>query len=294
MFQGETAEAVRITADQALAGGILAACTGAAAPLIAAGVRHICPGRTVFFARWGFSHVALILLVVLLAGQLAAFSFLPEDAAQAGLLVQLAASAFVLGAPVALVFFWAGRLDPDGIACLGLRRTRTLRAVGAGLFAYFAVLPGIFGTLMLWPWLLERLGEVPEQQEYLVQLQDLGGTGLWVGILLATLVIPFAEEVLFRGFLQPLLVQNFRDLGGVVITAVLFAALHGQSAFLPIFVLALVLGGVMLRTQRLLAAYAIHVTHNGLTIWMTLLASSVEGDAAPAAGLVCGSLLHLP
>ena len=178
------------------------------------------------------------------------------------------------------------------------RRCGELAAEGgegkAGLFAYFAVLPGIFGTLMLWPWLLERLGEVPEQQEYLVQLQDLGGTGLWVGILLATLVIPFAEEVLFRGFLQPLLVQNFRDLGGVVITAVLFAALHGQSAFLPIFVLALVLGGVMLRTQRLLAAYAIHVTHNGLTIWMTLLASSVEGDAAPAAGLVCGSLLHLP
>jgi hypothetical protein len=93
--------------------------------------------------------------------------------------------------------------------------------------------------------------------------------------------LPFVEELFFRGFLQPLLVQNFRDKGGVVLTAAIFGALHGASSFLPIFGLALVLGGVMLRTQRLMAAWAIHALHNGLQIGLILLFGDlVEGGAA--------------
>ncbi len=44
------------------------------------------------------------------------------------------------------------------------------------------------------------------------------------------------------------------------------AALHGPSAFLPIFGLSLVLGAVMLRTQRLVAAWGIHALHNGIQV----------------------------
>jgi membrane protease YdiL (CAAX protease family) len=84
--------------------------------------------------------------------------------------------------------------------------------------------------------------------------------------LLATLVVPFFEELLFRGFLQPFLVQNFHDRGGVVLTSLFFAMLHGGSAFGPIFVLSLLLGGIALRTRRLWASWAVHAVHNGLMI----------------------------
>ena len=82
--------------------------------------------------------------------------------------------------------------------------------------------------------------------------------------------MPLLEEVLFRGFLQPLLVQNFRDKGGIVLTSALFAVMHGTSAFLPIFGLSLILGAVMLRTQRLTAVWAIHALHNGLQVALLL------------------------
>jgi membrane protease YdiL (CAAX protease family) len=83
---------------------------------------------------------------------------------------------------------------------------------------------------------------------------------------LAVLVLPYFEELIFRGFLQPLLVQNLGDRGGVVATSAVFAALHGASPFLPIFGLSLILGGVMLRTQRLVGSFAVHALHNGLML----------------------------
>jgi len=84
-------------------------------------------------------------------------------------------------------------------------------------------------------------------------------------------VIPLFEEVMFRGFLQPLLVQNLGDRGGVALTSFVFALLHGASSILPIFGLSLVLGGIMLRTQRLAAPWAVHALHNGLMLVLLFL-----------------------
>ena len=80
----------------------------------------------------------------------------------------------------------------------------------------------------------------------------------------------------FRSFLQPVLVRRFGDKAGVVLAALLFAAVHGISPFLPIFGLALVLGSVMLRTQRLSAVWAIHALHNGLMLGVLFLAGSLS------------------
>ena len=77
-------------------------------------------------------------------------------------------------------------------------------------------------------------------------------------------VLPFFEELIFRGFLQPLLVQNLGDRGGVFLTSLVFALPHGDSAFLPIFGLALLLGSLKLRTQRLSAPFAVHALHNAI------------------------------
>ncbi len=74
---------------------------------------------------------------------------------------------------------------------------------------------------------------------------------------------PLLEEIIFRGFLQPLFVQNFGAIGGIGATSFLFAAVHGGSAFLPIFLLSTMIGAVMLRTQRLTAAWLLHALNNG-------------------------------
>jgi membrane protease YdiL (CAAX protease family) len=45
-----------------------------------------------------------------------------------------------------------------------------------------------------------------------------------------------------------------------------FAALHGTEGIVPIFALSLLLGAIMLRTQRLTAAWAVHAAYNALVI----------------------------
>jgi membrane protease YdiL (CAAX protease family) len=85
-----------------------------------------------------------------------------------------------------------------------------------------------------------------------------------LGAALVIFVLPFFEELVFRGFLQPLFVQNLGDRGGVFLTSLVFAIPHGDSAFLPIFGLALLLGSLKLRTQRLSAPYAVHALHNAV------------------------------
>jgi hypothetical protein len=97
----------------------------------------------------------------------------------------------------------------------------------------------------------------------IVSLEGADRVQAWV---LAVAVLPFLEELCFRGFLQPLLVQNLSDRGGVAATAALFALIHEVHAFLPVFVLSLVMGGIMLRTRRLTAAWCVHALNNALTL----------------------------
>ncbi len=48
-------------------------------------------------------------------------------------------------------------------------------------------------------------------------------------VLTAVIVAPFFEELLFRGFIQPLLSRTFGVIAGVLVTAILFGALHAPE-----------------------------------------------------------------
>lgn len=257
--------------DVALAGAVLLAVAVSLAPAVAALVRRLFPGRNVFFARWGFSHVGLALLLFLATSMLVG-GLLPRERLEQSLPWALGAVCLVFAVVSAFVVRVAQRLDPEGIACLGLRTERNGSAILAGLAAYVLLWPGLYGTMLLWPWLLSLLGESYQPQAFGSLFEGAEGAALVIGIVLAVGVQPFLEELLFRGFLQPLLVQNFRDAGGVALASVAFALPHGASAFLPIFAFSLVLGGIMLRTQRLAAVWAMHALHNGIQVAILLAA----------------------
>jgi membrane protease YdiL (CAAX protease family) len=247
-------------------GAVLASGSLALAPIAVAVLRRVFAGRNVFFARWGFSHVAqvaalagaLVLLLSLAGARLEAVP-LPRRT-----VVEMALRAGVLLACCGAVALFARRLDPSGLRCLGLWPGRNSRAALAGLAAYGMVLPGILGLGMLWPWVLRAAGVEIEAEPLAARLRDLAGADRAAAVLLGVLVAPLLEEILFRAFLQPLLVQNLSDRLGVVATSLVFAALHGIEALVPIFALSLLLGAIMLRTQRLFAVWVVHATHNAL------------------------------
>lgn len=104
-------------------------------------------------------------------------------------------------------------------------------------------------------------------------------------ILLATLVIclvsvvPYIEEVLFRGYLQESLQPYLRPWTALIATALIFSLFHfsltqGVSNFLilgALFVLALLLGYLKERQASLWASLALHATFNGISLVQILL-----------------------
>lgn len=252
-------------------GAALAALGLSLAPLVQAVLFRLQPSRRVFFARWGFSHVlgaVLAASVTYLIGE----ALLPESAPFDGplralLLPQLA----LLGAIGVAV--WSTRLkQPEGWRALGFpKSTRGDRSGEGGRSALLALgalagsLPLIVGLSLLWPALLEALG-ASSGGGAISTWPELTGGALIAAYVLAIAVAPLLEEIFFRGFLQPLFVQNFSEVGGVLLVALLFASIHGAGPFLPLFAVGLVLGAIKLKTQRVWPCALAHGAYNAVVL----------------------------
>ena len=94
---------------------------------------------------------------------------------------------------------------------------------------------------------------------------------------------PIIEELLFRGFLQPVLVDTFGVLAGILATSVLFGAMHlMQNAFLwqsgvLITLVGFVLGVVRHVSGSTRASAIVHVSYNALPFLVLL----VSGGQTP-------------
>jgi sodium transport system permease protein len=175
-----------------------------------------------------------------------------------------------LGAFVLLPSLVAVRL-----AGLPLRRAAALRTPHS---AWFWVAAAALG-LGLWPWiamlvsaLISKLLPIDPQQ--LAELAPLLappdgplGWALWLVCLALTPAV--VEELLFRGLLQRALASQLRPVFAVVVTALLFAAMHMSTWRMPgTFLLGLVAGALAWRSGSLLPAVLFHFANNaGAALW---------------------------
>lgn len=92
-------------------------------------------------------------------------------------------------------------------------------------------------------------------------------------ILVAFVVVaPIAEEFFFRGVVYNAWLRERGTRVAVVGSAVLFAAIHASLfAFVPIFLLGIVLAIVYRRTRSLAAAIALHAGFNAISVTIALL-----------------------
>jgi len=102
-------------------------------------------------------------------------------------------------------------------------------------------------------------------------------------ILFGVVLAPIVEEMLFRGFLLPLLVRSMGPWLGILLTAVPFALLHGVQnhwAWQPVLLIGIAgiaFGYVRYKTGSTTAAFLMHSAYNAtgflgytLTHWQTL------------------------
>jgi membrane protease YdiL (CAAX protease family) len=232
-------------------------------PLALALARRIAPRRGVFFARWGFLHVLVLVGAGAVLLNLTPL-IVPGDTVDPWILI--ARTMVFMGGLALGVLAIAHRMHPEGIGALGFSRGGNLRAIAAGLVCFVLLWPVLTGCMWAWPMLARLMDLEVGVQPVLEGILDLEGSALFGALVFAVLIGPLLEELIFRGFLQPLLVQNFRERGGIAMCAFLFALLHGVDAFLPLFMFSLLLGWLQVHTQRLLASYCVHALNNGVTM----------------------------
>ena len=83
--------------------------------------------------------------------------------------------------------------------------------------------------------------------------------------------MPLFEELLFRGLLLRWLGKYFSSTRAVIVSAALFAVMHGYPIVLPYaFVAGLFLGWIRERTGSTLNPFFMHVVNNVVFLWLGL------------------------
>lgn len=270
MIQEEITEI--LASEQALVGAGVAAGGLLLLPMALRLGRRLYPEPPEARAPWRLLHVGLTLMValagmVLSVGMVTSMTGGPPE--QLSFPAYLLVGALGTGAGALLAVLIARRLQ--ALEVLGLGRGGDGRAALTGIGVYLLCAPLIYGVTLVWPWVMEQFGREVVTQDVALGFMALEGVQLALAVVLGVLVIPLIEELLFRGFLLPVLVRYLGTAAGLVGTSLLFGLLHGLDFVAPIACLALVLGWVQLRTGRLAAAWAVHAVHNGVQVAIIVL-----------------------
>ncbi len=105
-------------------------------------------------------------------------------------------------------------------------------------------------------------------------------TTWWGGmsaLIAVVLVAPVSEELVFRGWLLPMLRDRFGTAFGLVASSVLFGIVHGWPEGIYATLGGVVLGAVAIRTKSTLASIALHAGINAMVLLLPVTLIRIEG-----------------
>lgn len=214
---------------------------------------------------WGYTDVAIFIGILfgcfVAVGAVLAFSGI-QGTHLTPMLVLVANCFMYVAIYVALLAVFAGRYRQSVFRSLGWRRTPA-RILGLALAGavILTLAVQLIGNLLHTPKI-----ETP-MDEYLSTTPRLIAFGL-----MAVTLAPIFEELVFRGFLQPLFTRTFGVAIGIVITAVLFGSLHASEYHLVwqyvtvVSIVGLALGWVRWRTNSLIPSTIMHASYNAMLV----------------------------
>ncbi|MBV9300623.1 MAG: CPBP family intramembrane metalloprotease [Acidobacteriaceae bacterium] len=212
---------------------------------------------------WNYTDLLLLMgfiaasaaLIVLASGVLVALRpDLRDDPTPLLLPVQLAFYALVY---LGLHFTLSIRYGRAVFSALGWRRVRMNLGVVALGGAALAFVISLLASLLHTP-------QVPSPLDRFLK----SPVNLALFSILAVTLAPLFEELLFRGFLQPLLSRTFGLFAGILITAALFGSLHApEYSWAWQYVVAVSLAGAVFgwiraRTNSIIPSTLMHSSYN--------------------------------
>ena len=155
--------------------------------------------------------------------------------------------------------------------------------LGLRSFAFSELLVGVsilflaYIVIFLHNLALVAFGVAP-QGEYIAELFNLD-INIWVLGIAVVIAAPIAEEIFFRSFVYAGLVEKFGWKKAVFISALLFGAAHMQLvAFIPTFLMGLVLAYTYQRSKSVIPSIILHFTVNGFGFTMLYLVMTFGGN----------------
>lgn len=151
-----------------------------------------------------------------------------------------------------------------------------LLAAGLALASY----PVMLLIQNVWILLLELMGATPQG----VTLPEIKGPfELALALLSVAAAAAFAEELCLRGVLMPALRGRMGPMAAAVLTAAIFALMHGSFSALPYtFLLGWLMGYLALRSRTVYPAMAFHLTNNALATLISYWAMGLRAGQAQA------------
>lgn len=164
------------------------------------------------------------------------------------------------------------RSDSWGLA-FGMTWQNLRRTFPQGIIGYVGILPIVFVISLLIQFLFFMAG-------YPVTMQDVVGIflepqpvwSLFFLLILAVVIAPLVEEIIFRGILLPVLLKKIGLGTAVVVSSLVFAGIHLHlPSFAPLFVLAIMLSLLYIYSGSLWPSIIMHSVFNGASVCVLLL-----------------------
>src|SRR6266480_6172317 len=178
--------------------------------------------------------------------------------------VNFTISLCVYGTMLAVVHMIVRGRGTSWRTAFGFTPARLLSALVTALGVTFIVLPiaRYLGTLSVELMDKVHLKAVPQQSVQMLQTNVSAGSRIFLGIL-AIVIAPVTEEVLFRGILYPFVKQRGYPKAALLGSAILFGALHlNLMTFVPLTFLGLILAWLYDSTDNLIAPIFAHSLFN--------------------------------
>ncbi|MBK1876067.1 CPBP family intramembrane glutamic endopeptidase [Pelagicoccus mobilis] len=174
----------------------------------------------------------------------------------------------LLGGTIVLLWAWADirRFGPSFLPQIGWRqgvlKTSQVVVLVLLLLGVTHFLAWTYRSVLLPQW--GHGGVVGGGSQMFAHIKETGSALKMTGFLiLALLVGPVMEEVVFRGYLQSSLARRLPVWSAIVITSVLFMLGHGPAILWPMYFLySLAWGWVFVYTRSIKASIAIHILSN--------------------------------
>lgn len=167
-------------------------------------------------------------------------------------------------AAVAAVWWVARRMGVGLLAAVGVR------PVGLGLLLGTGLAAAVGGRLLAGAW-AAALGvfgvKLPGSDLDPTKMLPSGTAGIVLTVLIACVLAPVAEEIVFRGVLLSAFRLRWGDAPAIAMSSLIFALVHvSPFAIPPIFVFSLILGWLFVRTRSLLVPIVAHVAFNAIGV----------------------------